>query len=555
MTPRLLARLARIVRVLARHGLDELIFTLHLLRPFRLLLWLLPWYWVPVDRGQPRGVRIRLALEELGPIFVKFGQIVSTRRDLLPPDVADELVKLQDRVPPFAAAEARAAIERALDLPIEQAFGSFEAEPFASASIAQVHGATLGDGREVIVKVLRPEVERLIRRDLEVLYFVARLAERWSADGRRLRPTEVVREFEATIIDELDLQREAANAAQLRRNFAGSALLHVPEVHWDLTRRDLLVMERIRGVPIADRAELARRGADLKLLAHRGVEIFFTQVFDHNFFHADMHPGNIFIDASRPDDPRYMAVDFGIVGTLDPRDQRYLAENFLAFFERDYRRVAELHVASGWVPAGTRVDEFESAIRTVCEPIFQKPIGEISFAQLLVRLFETARRFDMEVQPQLVLLQKTLFNIEGLGRELYPELDLWVTAKPFLERWSERRFLGSASFAQLRRNLKRDLPGLREELVEGARVLREVLKRLAEGRLEVEQRHPELERLARELARERRRDRRQRHLAALGLALAVGGAIWLGLGVAGALPGLLMSAVGIGLLLAGALRG
>ena len=563
MTPRLMSRLLRINMVLTRHGLDQLIFELHLLRPFRYLLWLLPWYWVPVDRDKPRGVRIRLALEELGPIFVKFGQIISTRRDLLPPDIADELVKLQDRVPPFPADQARAAIERALGMPIEQAFATFEAEPFASASIAQVHGATLKDGREVIVKVLRPDVERLIRRDIEVLHFVARLAKRWSDDGRRLRPTEVVEEFESTILDELDLQREAANAAQLKRNFEGSGLLYVPAVHWDLTRRDVMVMERIHGVPIADRAELVRRGADLKLLAHRGVEIFFTQVFDHNFFHADMHPGNIFIDASRPSDPRYMAVDFGIVGTLDPRDQRYLAENFLAFFERDYRRVAELHVQSGWVPEGTRIDEFESAIRTVCEPIFQKPIGEISFAQLLVRLFETARRFDMEIQPQLVLLEKTLFNIEGLGRELYPELDLWVTAKPFLERWSERRFFGGAFAGGERldgkdgggpgaafRRLRRDLPGLREEFGETARALREVLKHLAEGTLRVEQRSPELEKLAREM----KRDRRHRYLAALGLALAISGSIWLALGVGGALPGLVLNALGVGLLIAGAIR-
>jgi ubiquinone biosynthesis protein len=566
MTLSLMRRLLRINMVLTRHGLDQLIFELHLLRPFRYLLWLLPWYWAPVDRDRPRGERIRVALEELGPIFVKFGQIISTRRDLLPPDIADELVKLQDQVPPFPAAQARAAIERALGMPIEDAFGSFEAEPFASASIAQVHGATLKDGREVIVKVLRPDVERLIRRDIEVLHFIARLAKRWSDDGRRLRPTEVVEEFESTILDELDLQREAANAAQLKRNFEGSGLLYVPTVHWELTRRDVMVMERIRGVPISDRAELQRRGADLKLLAHRGVEIFFTQVFDHNFFHADMHPGNIFVDVSEPKAPRYAAVDFGIVGTLDPRDQRYLAENFLAFFERDYRRVAELHVRSGWVPEGTRVDEFESAIRTVCEPIFQKPIGEISFAQLLVRLFETARRFEMEIQPQLVLLQKTLFNIEGLGRDLYPELDLWVTAKPFLERWSERRFFGTsfgtgfggeqggpgAAFERL----KRDLPGWREEFGETARALREVMKHLADGTLKVEQRHPSLERLARELSSQGKRDRRHRYLAALGLALAWCGTLWVmfGAGPMLTLAGATMVAVGMALLIVGAIR-
>jgi ubiquinone biosynthesis protein len=547
MNSRLARRLLRINVVLVRHGLDEFIFKVHLLRPFRLLLWLLPWYWVPVDRGRPRGERIRVALEELGPIFVKFGQMVSTRRDLLPVDIADELAKLQDSVPPFPADIARREIERALGMPVTQAYASFEAEAFASASIAQVHGATRADGREVVVKVLRPGMQAAIERDLEVLYFVARLAERFWPDARRLRPREVVAEYERIILDELDLMREAANAAQLKRNFAGSNLLHVPEIHWDLTRRDVLTLERIRGIPIKDHAALVRAGTDLRLLAHRGVEIFFTQVFDHNFFHADMHPGNIFVDASDPKDPRYMAVDFGIVGTLDPSDQRYLALNFLAFFQRDYHRVAQLHVDSGWVPAGTRVDEFEAAIRTVCEPIFQKPIDEISFAQVLIRLFETAQRFDMVIQPQLVLLQKTLVNIEGLGRELYPKLDLWETAKPFLERWSERRYSLSSGIAKLLELL----PRLPEELAAMARAGRRALDRAADGgKHELQWKRDELARIERRL----RRDRRHRYGAALGVALALGGTVLVGFRVGGDLPGLVFLTTGLAVLVVGLLR-
>jgi ubiquinone biosynthesis protein len=547
MNARLAGRLLRINIVLVRHGLDEYIFKVHLLRPFRLLLWLLPWYWVPVDRDRPRGERLRVALEELGPIFVKFGQMVSTRRDMLPVDIADELAKLQDRVPPFPADEARAAIELALGMPVTQAFASFEAEPFASASIAQVHGATLADGREVVVKVLRPGVQDAIERDLEVLYFVARLAERFWADARRLRPREVVAEYERIIIDELDLMREASNAAQLKRNFASSPLLHVPEIHWDLTRRDVLTLERIRGIPIADHAALVAAGTDLKLLAHRGVEIFFTQVFDHNFFHADMHPGNIFVDIADPKDPRYMAVDFGIVGTLDPSDQRYLAENFLAFFQRDYRRVAELHVDSGWVPAGTRVDEFESAIRTVCEPIFQKPIDEISFAQVLIRLFETAQRFDMVIQPQLVLLQKTLVNIEGLGRELYPKLDLWQTAMPFLERWAQRR---RSPLGAIERFIKA-LPNLGGDLVETFASLRTALKRAADGgKYEVQWKSDELARIEKRM----RQERRHRYWSALGVGLMLTGAIWATRGTGAILPGLVFIAGGLAILIGGLLR-
>ncbi|MDX1434084.1 MAG: ubiquinone biosynthesis regulatory protein kinase UbiB, partial [Gammaproteobacteria bacterium] len=413
-------RLIYINAILIKHGLDEIILATPLLRPVRFSLYLLPWNWLRRRRA-PRAVRIRRALEDLGPIFVKFGQIVSTRRDLLPEDVAEELANLQDRVPPFPSPDARRIIERSLGSPIDVLFDEFRDTPIASASIAQVHAARLKDGREVVVKVVRPGILGTIRRDVGLLYLVAELAERYWREGRRLRPREIVAQYETTILDELDLMREGASASQLRRNFEGSDLLHVPEVYWRYTRPDVMVMERISGTPISDIEGLRRAGVDLRVLAERGVEIFFTQVMHHNFFHADMHPGNIFVDASDPALPRYIAVDFGIMGSLTSDDQRYLAENFLAFFNRDYRRVAELHVLSEWVPPDTPVNDFEAAIRSVCEPIFERPLKEISFGRLLVRLFQTARRFHMEVQPQLILLQKTLLNIEGLGRQLYPD--------------------------------------------------------------------------------------------------------------------------------------
>jgi ubiquinone biosynthesis protein len=423
-------RLAHINLVLLKHGLDEVVMAAHIFRPLRFLLYLAPWHWFP--RELPAfPVRIRLALEELGPIFIKFGQLLSTRVDLLPEDLAVELARLQDRVPPFPGEQARALIEKSWGRPIEDVLDAFDETPLASASIAQVHTARLKDGREVIVKVLRPGIDKIIRRDVDLLFTVARLAQRYWPDGRRLRPVEVVREYEKTIFDELDLQREAANASQLRRNFKHSQDLYIPEIYWDWTRNNVMVMERIYGTPVSQVAQLKAQGISMRTLGTRGVEIFFTQVFRDNFFHADMHPGNIFVEPSG----RYISVDFGIVGTLTREDQRYLAENLLAFFRRDYRRVAELHVESGWVPFGTRVEEFESAIRSVCEPIFEKPLSEISFGHFLVNLFQTARRFDMEIQPQLVLLEKTLLNIEGLGRQLYPQLDLWTTAKPFMERW------------------------------------------------------------------------------------------------------------------------
>ncbi|MGH8305432.1 MAG: ubiquinone biosynthesis regulatory protein kinase UbiB, partial [Steroidobacteraceae bacterium] len=435
MKLRVIVRLIAIQRVLLRHRLDDYVRATHLYRPLRFLLYCSPGVWHERRRGGPRAARLRLALEELGPIFVKFGQAVSTRRDLLPPDIADELAKLQDRVPPFAGSLARELIERAYERPVGQVFSTFDETPLAAASIAQVHPARLPGGEEVVVKVLRPGMRVLIERDLEVMEALAELADRYWGEGRRLRPRELVAEYRKTVLDELDLMREAANASQLKRNFAGTDLLYVPEVYWDYCRADVMVMERIHGVPISDRTRLEAAGTNIRQLAENGVRIFFTQVFRHNFFHADMHPGNIFVLIDDPLRPRYAAVDFGIVGTLEPRDQRYLAENFLAVFDRDYRRVAQLHLESGWVPPGARIDEMESAVRTVCEPIFDRPLKDISFGHILLRLFEMSRRFNVQIQPQLMLLQKTLLNVEGLGRELYPELDIWSTASPILREW------------------------------------------------------------------------------------------------------------------------
>jgi len=514
--PAQIIRLVHINFVLARHGLDEIILATHLFRPFRFLYYLAPWNWIPRTRG-PRGERIRRALEDLGPIYVKFGQILSTRRDLLPDDIAQELARLQDDVPPFPGTLARATIEAALGEPIESVFRDFDETPLASASIAQVHTAELMDGNTVVIKVLRPNVRQQISRDVSLLYTVARLAERYWQHGRRLRPREVIAEFEKTLYDELDLLREAANASQLRRNFSGTNLLYVPEVYWPWCRPDVMVMERIYGIQISNIDELRAQNIDLKTLSERGVEIFFTQVFRHNFFHADMHPGNIFVGS----DGRYMAVDFGIMGTLNPVDQRYLAENFLAFFNRDYRRVAELHVESEWVPEGTRVDEFEAAIRTVCEPIFEKPLNEISFGNVLLRLFQTARRFNMEVQPQLVLLQKTLLNIEGLGRQLYPKLDLWQTAKPFLERTLSEQ-LGPRS---LLKNMKDSIPAWSNTLPDMPVLAHRFLEQASSGKLQVEWTSQDLKRLRNEVRRANRRN----FNAILGTGLLISAAIIYGL--------------------------
>ena len=518
MRPRVLARLLQIQRALVRHGLDDFVRATHLYRPFRFLVYLSPWTWFQRSLGVTRGERLRLALEELGPIFVKFGQALSTRRDLLPADIADELAKLQDRVPPFDSAIAIASIEKAFGLALGRIFGSFEPKPLAAASIAQVHVATLKDGREVVVKILRPGMREVIDLDLEVLHYLAELAGEYWVEARRLRPVELVREYRKTILDELDLLREAGNAAQLKRNFAGSTLLYVPEVYWDYCRVDVMVMERIHGVIVNNLEELRARGTDIRKLAENGVEIFFTQVFRDNFFHADMHPGNIFVQIDDPQSPRYAAVDFGIVGTLQTRDQHYLAENFLAFFDRDYARVAALHVESGWVPRGTRVDELESAVRTVCEPIFNKPLKEISFAQVLLRLFETARRFDMQVQPQLILLQKTLFNIEGLGRQLYPELDLWQTAQPYLRRWMRERMSPRAVL----RRARGQLPDLLVALQQVPQIFQTVVREAAEGR-----RVPVEHIGGAELRDEMRRSASRRDATIAAAVLWVSGLLWL----------------------------
>jgi ubiquinone biosynthesis protein len=518
---RVLVRLVEIQRVLLRHGLDDYVRATHLYRPLRFLFFLSPGVWFERRRQASRGERLRLALEELGPIFVKFGQAVSTRRDLLPADIADELAKLQDRVPPFPGNIARELLGRAYGRPVEEVFQEFVTTPLAAASIAQVHAARLRGGEEVVVKVLRPDMRAIIERDLQVLHALAALAQRYWAEGRRLRPRELVGEYQKTIIDELDLMREAANASQLKRNFAGSDLLYVPEVYWDYCRTDVMVMERIHGVPISDLARLRAAGANIAQLAENGVRIFFTQVFRHNFFHADMHPGNIFVLVDDPQHPRYAAVDFGIVGTLDPRDQHYLAENFLAVFDRDYRRVAQLHLESGWVPAGTRVDEMESAVRTVCEPIFDRPLKDISFGRILLRLFEISRRFNMQIQPQLLLLQKTLLNVEGLGRDLYPDLDIWNTASPILREWMRER----TSVGSLVRNLRLHAP----QLMEAARGLPVLLTQLAQrerGAAPALPQPPDLN----ELRAEMRSAGRRRDAVTLGAALLLAGMIWLAAG-------------------------
>jgi ubiquinone biosynthesis protein len=521
---RTLFRMLAIQRVLVKYGLDDIIKETHLWRPLRFLFYLAP---RRRERSAPIGERIRLALEELGPIFVKFGQAISTRRDLLPPDIADELAKLQDAVPPFPAAQAKAIIEGAYGDPVATIFERFDDEPLAAASIAQVHTAKLKAGTEVIVKVLRPGVEEQIERDLAVLRMVAGLADRYWEHGKRLRPLEVVDEYEHTIIDELDLMREAANTAQLKRNFQGSDMLYVPEIYWDYCRPEVLVQERIFGTPISDMETLRAAGTNIQLLAENGVEIFFTQVFRHNFFHADMHPGNIFVMHDDPAKPKYAAVDFGIVGTLHPEDQRYLAENFLAFFDRDYHRIAKLHLDSGWVPPGTRVDQLESAVRTVCEPIFNKPLAEISFAQVLMRLFRVAQRFDVEIQPQLILLHKTLFNIEGLGRQLYPQLDLWKTAHPVLKRWMDEQVGGRA----LIRDVRENLPQLRDALRELPAILNHVGEQVAEGRIRFNLNSPELKDIRRQLTEQRR----QRYWLTAAATSVVSGALVLTLGNMGPL--------------------
>jgi len=500
-----------ILWVALRHGLDELVLS----RSSR------PWVrvltrWVTVGRrlDSPRGQRLREALQQLGPIFVKFGQVLSTRRDLMPADIADELALLQDRVPPFDPAIAVATIERSFKKPIGDIFVSFERTPVASASIAQVHFAVLRDRdgreREVAVKVLRPGMLAAIEKDLALMRMVAGWVSRLSADGRRLKPREVVREFDNYLHDELDLVREAANAAQLRRNMAGLDLVLIPEGFWDWCHSDVLVMERMKGVPISQIAELRDAGVDIARLARDGVTIFFTQVFRDGFFHADMHPGNIMVSTAPETFGRYISLDFGIVGSLTAVDKEYLAQNFTAFFRRDYKRVAELHIESGWVPRDTRVNELEGAIRAVCEPYFDRPLKEISLGMVLLRLFQTSRRFQVEIQPQLVLLQKTLLNIEGLGRQLDPELDLWSTAKPFLERWM-REQLGPR---RLWRELQAEAPHY-------AKILPE-LPRLLHGWLRQPLQQGESQALQELLTEQRRTNRLLQRLLYAGLGFVLG---------------------------------
>jgi ubiquinone biosynthesis protein len=516
--PRQFARLLRITQVFVRHDLDEFVTAIHLFRPYRLLLRLAPWR-LFARRGLPRSVRLREALEELGPVFVKFGQMLSTRPDLLPEDIAEELARLQDSVPPFSGDESVRLIEQALGGKLDSFFSEFSREPIASASVAQVHIARLHDGTEVAVKVLRPGIESIIERDLELLYMLARLAVRYVPDTRRFRPVEVVDEYNKTIHDELDLRVESANASRLRANFEGSNLLYVPKVYWDLTRRTVMVLERIHGIPVGNVEGLKAAGVDMRRLAHNGVEIFFTQAFRDGFFHADMHPGNIFVSP----EGQYRAVDFGIMGTLGEKDKRYLAENFLAFFNRDYHAVADAHLRAGWVPAGTRIEEFEAAIRTVCEPVFARPIKDISFGRFLLHLFQTARRFNMEVQPQLVLLQKTLFNIEGLGRRLYPDLDLWDTAKPYLERWMSEH-MGPRAFI---RTLRNEFPKWWAMLPEIPALVHEGLRRAGREESARESTAREIEQLRRQL----RRQHRRLYFVAAGSGLLIAGTVMLGMDV------------------------
>ncbi len=466
-------RLVTIVVTVLRFGLDEVALSAFRQRWVRALVRI-----VTIGRrlDAPRGERLRQGLERLGPIFVKFGQVLSTRRDLIPLDVADELARLQDRVPPFPAAASRALVEKAFSRRIDEVFASFEAEPVASASIAQVHFAVLKDGREVAVKVLRPGMLAVIDQDMALLHLLARWVERLSSDARRLKLREVVAEFDGHLHDELDLVREAANASQLRSNMAGLNLVLVPYMVWELCTGGVIVMERMKGVPISQIDKIRAAGVDISKLARDGVTIFFTQVFRDGFFHADMHPGNIQVSLEPQTFGRYISLDFGIVGTLTDTDKEYLAYNFIAFFRRDYKRVAELHIESGWVPPATRVDSLEAAIRTVCEPMFDRPLREISLGQVLLRLFQTSRRFNVQIQPQLVLLQKTLLNIEGLGRDLDPELDLWTTAKPFLERWMNEQ----VGWRGLLRRFEREAPVYAKLLPQLPRLVHQALTRVAD---------------------------------------------------------------------------
>ena len=477
-TLRQFTRLLKISAILSRYRLDEFLQATHLYRPMTLLRILAPWG----RRGvadKSRGERLRLALHEMGPIYVKFGQIISTRRDLVAPDIADELAKLQDQVPPFPGEQAQAIVERALGKPVAELFGSFDALPLASASIAQVHAATLVDGREVVVKVVRPGIEKQIRRDIDLLMTVARLAEKYWEGGMRVKPSEFVREFESFVFDELDMGREAANASALRHNFENSKELYIPEIYWPYCKEQVLVMERIRGIAISDIEGLRQAGVDMERLAKTGIRVFYTQVFRDNLFHADMHPGNIFVDVSDPANASYIALDFGIVASLTQKDLYYIAENFMALFNRDYFRVAYLHWEAGWVPPDTRLDELEASIRAVGEPNFSRPLNEISFGELMLRLIQVAYRFKLNIQPQLIMLQKTLLNIEGLGRELYPELDVMAVSKPELERILRDKH----GIDQAAKDLRERLPGWLSQAPDMPGLLYDYLKQATDGKL------------------------------------------------------------------------
>jgi ubiquinone biosynthesis protein len=471
-------RMLKISAILSRYQLDEFLEATHLYRPMRLVRFFTPWGGADIA-DKPRGERLRLALNEMGPIYVKFGQIISTRRDLVAPDIADELALLQDQVPPFPGDEAQAIVEQALKKPVSELFSTFDLEPLASASIAQVHGATLPDGREVVVKVVRPGIRRLIRRDIDLLMAIARLAEKYWEGGARVRPPEFVREFETFVFDELDMNREAANASALRKNFEGSSELYIPEIYWPYCKEHVLVMERVSGVPISDIKGLRKAGVNLERLAKMGIRVFYTQVFRDNLFHADMHPGNILVDVSDPENASYIALDFGIVASLTPRDLYYISENFQALFNRDYFRVAHLHVEAGWIPHDTRLDELEASVRAVGEPVFSRPLNEISFGELMLKLFQVAYRFKLDIQPQLIMLQKTLLNIEGLGRELYPDLDVMATSKPELERILREKH----GFDHAAKDLRERLPGWLSQAPDMPGLLYDYLKQATEGNL------------------------------------------------------------------------
>lgn len=452
-----------------RNGIDEVITSHPKLKHLRFIVYFNPWTFF--RKKLNRGVIVRKTLEDLGPLFVKFGQALSTRPDILPEDISLELAKLQDQVPPFASSVVEEILVTSYGRHSLEVFAEFDNQAMASASMAQVHSAKLKTGENVVVKILRPNIRATIESDISLLKLLAKWVQKIFPIFKNFKPLEIVKEFEHSLLDELDLHREAANAAQIKRNFQNSPLLFVPEVYWDYVKDNILVMEKITGIPVNDIAQLKKKGVNLKLLAERGVTIFFTQVFRDCFFHADMHPGNIFVSYQSPENPQYICVDFGIVGTLTESDKHYLAENLLAFFNRDYQRVAELHIASGWVGKDTRQEEFASAIRTVCEPIFEKPLKNISFAHLIMRLFQVARRFKMEVQPQLVLLQKTLFAIEGLGRQIYPDLDLWKTAKPFLEKWVKEQI----GIKNLIKHCRANIPFIVEQLPYMPKLMHEVL--------------------------------------------------------------------------------